>query len=466
MDNFEQLKTEWLDKYKLVPAILAKMKNINAAVTAFNTNVDAVLKISGDQILALIKQQNLSLKELMDIKEAKLNTPVDVVKGIFKCFSRGIAEEWLTEDKMVYDWMVKNLGYDRLQMGGQGGIVANVLAVAGVKKVYAHTNSLPKLQADQFLKLDNLLSFDENGSEKAAYQIDRQTDIPLIHWIIEFNKEDHLTIDGETFVCPKSNRFIATYDPLNLHLVMDENFVKASTEQPLDYVVLSGFHALTELNNGVNLQEGTLPIIDKWKRQGAIVHLEIASTQDLAVRESIIKKIAPCVDSIGINEREAIDILEVTNNNELAEKCEKDTHSVCMFKALLEIKKEIKAPRIQLHMFGLYMTIQDKGFKISPQANLGGMMTAATVAAGKAGAGSVNEPENLLWAMGQKVSDIGLKELKDLAEFVGSEKLLETGIGEYDGFDLIAVPTILIDKPKTLVGMGDTISSISLLGSR
>lgn len=466
MDKFEQLKTKWLDKYKLVPAVLAKMKEINTAATAFNTNVDAVLKISGEQIAALIKQQDLSLKELVDIKEAKLNTPEDVVKGIFKCFTRGIAEEWLTEDKKVYDWMVKNLGYDRLQMGGQGGIVANVLAVTGVKKVYAHTNSLPKLQADQFLKQNNLLSFDENGVEKAAYLVDRKTDIPLIHWIIEFNKEDSLSIEGEKFTCPKSNRFIATYDPLNLHLVMDENFVKASTNQALDYVVLSGFHALTERNNGVILQEGTLPIIEKWKSKGAVVHLEIASTQDLAVRKSIIKKIAPYVDSIGINEREAIDILEVTNNNELAQKCEKNTHSICMFEALLAIKKEIKAPRIQLHMFGFYMTLQDKGFRISPEANLRGMMTAATVAAGKAGTGSVNEAGNLLWAQGQEVSDIGLKELEDLARFIRNQELEETGIVEYDGFDLIAVPTILIDKPKTLVGMGDTISSISLLSAR
>jgi len=43
---------------------------------------------------------------------------------------------------------------------------------------------------------------------------------------------------------------------------------------------------------------------------------------------------------------------------------------------------------------------------------------------------------------------------------------METGIVSNDKYDLIAVPTILIDKPKTLVGMGDTISSISLVGAR
>lgn len=465
MADYDSLKKNWLDKYNLVPANLAKMQEIKSAATAFNTNVDAVLKISGQKLGELIKKQNLSLEELLENKETQLNCGKDAVRGIFKCFCKGIAEEWITEDKKVYDWMVDNLGYDRLQMGGQGGIVANVLAVVGVKKVYAHANSLPKLQAEQFLKLDNLLSFDEKGTEQPAYQIDRQTDIPLIHWIIEFDREDMLEIEGQKFVCPKSNRFIATYDPLNLHLVMDANFVEASKKQKLDYVVLSGFHALTERNNGVKLQAGTLPVIEAWKKNGTVVHLEIASTQDIAVRKAIISSIAPKVDSIGINEREAIDILEVIGEEKLAQECEQNTHGVCLFKALLKIKKALKAPRVQLHMFGLYLTIQDKDFRISSEANLKGMMTAATVAAGKAGTGNLNDSNNLLWAQGHQVSDIGLKELEEVSLFIGDEELINTGISKYEGFDVIAVPTILVEKPKTLVGMGDTISSISLLSS-
>ncbi len=462
----EELKNIWLEKFKTVPQSLQNMRTVKAVATAFNTNVDAVLKIKGSKIAELAKQLGLSLADLQNITRTKLETADDVIKGLFRCFTRGIAEEWLTEDKLVYDWMVENLGYDRLQMGGQGGIVANALAVTGVSKVYAHTNSLPELQAQQFLKLDNLLSFDEHGHAQPAYSINREVDIPLIHWILEFDKGDSVTIDGQTFTCPKSNRFIATYDPLNLHLVMDKHFVEQLSKEPVDYIVLSGFHALTERNNGVKLQDDVIPIIQQWKRNGDLVHLEIASTQDIAVRKAIIKKIAPIVDSIGINEREAIDILEVTDFEDLAEKCNQDTHSINMFDALMNIKKHIKAPRIQLHMFGLYITIQDKGFKISPEANLRGMMLAATVAAGKAGTGNINDAKNLLWAQGQKVSDVGLNELKDLAEHLHKPELLSNGIAEVDGHDVIAIPTILVEKPVTLVGMGDTISSISLVGAR
>lgn len=39
------------------------------------------------------------------------------------------------------------------------------------------------------------------------------------------------------------------------------------------------------------------------------------------------------------------------------------------------------------------------------------------------------------------------------------------GICQVGEFTIIATPSIIIPKPKTLVGMGDTISSLSIVGS-
>ncbi|MFV0625930.1 MAG: ADP-dependent glucokinase/phosphofructokinase [Alphaproteobacteria bacterium] len=466
--SFTGLKKQWLKNYETVPQSLENVKTIKTAATAFNANVDAVIKISGKRLAELVKLQKISLENLLNIQRNSLDEPSDVVKGIFKCFKGGIAEEWLTEDINIYNWMVENIGYDRLQMGGQGGIVANVLGVTGIQKVYVHTNSMPKLQADQFIKENNIYSFDEKGNEKAAHQIDRSDDIPLIHWIIEFDKGDEVEIEGQKFVCPKSNRFIATYDPLNLNLVKDKFFVENLCKNDKEFIVLSGFHALTEKSNGLKLLEEALPIIKEWKKTSfkGVLHLEIASTQDKKIRKEIVENFAPISDSVGVNERETIDILEVIDEEELAQVCEKDTHSVNLFKGLMKIKQYVKCARIQLHMFGLYITLQDKNFKISPKANLQGMELAATVAAGKAGTGSINEKKNLLWAHGKEVSDVGLNELYEVSRYIGDDNLLSSGISSYGGFDVIAIPTILVEKPITLVGMGDTISSTSLIGTR
>ena len=338
------------------------------------------------------------------------------------------------------------------------------MATVGIKNVYVHTNSLPKLQADQFVKKDNLFSFDDSGEPAPAYTINRQAETPLIHWIIEFNKNDVFTIEGHNFRCPKSNRFIATYDPLNLKLVTDEHFIRYVRNHPMQYVILSGFHALTANNNGVTLIDKILPEIKIWKQKSpeGIFHLEIASTQDKIIRKAIVEKVAPLMDSLGINERETIDVLEIIGEESLAEQCRRQTTSENLFAGLVKIKEKTGVARIQLHMFGLYITLQDKSFRITPEADLRGMMTAATIAAAKAGTGNI---DNLLWAQGREVSDVGLIEADSLAWATGQNDLAQTGIGRFRNWDLIVAPTILIEKPLTLVGMGDTISSLSLVGA-
>jgi ADP-dependent phosphofructokinase/glucokinase len=129
-----------------------------------------------------------------------------------------------------------------------------------------------------------------------------------------------------------------------------------------------------------------------------------------------------------------------------------------------------RCPRLQLHMFGLYVTLQKKGFKLTPEQNRNGMQLAAVIAAAKAGTGAISKKEVLLWANDKDVSSIGLDELQSLSEEVkkefGHNELLSTGIFKNDLIEIIAVPTIIIDNPVTLVGMGDTISSISLVGAR
>lgn len=458
------LKDFWAGHYAGVAETLNKMSAVKTVATAFNTNIDAVIKIKGERLVDFVRQSGMSWSELNKIDRYSLEKPTDVIKGIFRCFSRGIAEEWLA-NRHVYDWMVDNIGYDRLQMGGQGGIVANVLAVCGVKKVVNHCASLPEQQAKLFLNLDNLLAVDENGTIRKANDIHRKDDTPLIHWIIEFDKNDTFVFDGHEVVCPKSNRFIATYDPLNSHLVIDENFVSALNDDVPEAVVLSGYHALTSEQNGAELVKMSLPIIERWQNKGVLVHLEVASTQDIAVRKVIVGEVASRADSIGLNERETIDVLQVIGEEDLAEQCDKVCSAENILKAMLTIKQKVGSKRVQLHMFGLYLTLQDKDFPVTPRQNRNGMCLAATVAAGKAGTGNLNQKENLLWAKGHDVCDCGLDCLRKIAAVIRNDDFVAEGIGSYQGFDVIAVPTILVEKPVTLVGMGDTISSVSLIGA-
>ena len=466
--NYDKLKNIWKKKYNIVNQQLDKVKEIQTVATAFNTNIDAIFKISGKQIEELIEKNNINALDIENITACGFNSTKDIIIGIIKCFTKGIAEEWVTEDKKIYTWLNDNIGYQRLQMGGQAGIIANTLALLGINKVIAHTNSHPELQAKQFLNLDNLLSFDADGKLNKATAIKRNNDIPLIHWIIEFDKGDFFEIDGKTFTCPKSNRFIATYDPMNMNLVMNDNFIQYLNETPVQYLLLSGFNPLLESNNGISLIKKAKDVLLKWKQTNSemIIHLEIASTQDKVIRKEIINQLVPLSHSIGLNERETIDLLEVMDKEDLAKKIEQDTSSCNLFDAIMYLKKTLKPQRIQLHMFGLYLTIQDKNFKHTAEQNINGMVTASVVSSSKAYNGELSEYSHLTSVADMFVSDIGLSELSNLSQKLNKPELLETGICDFDDFVISAIPTILIDKPKTLVGMGDTISSVSLLAGR
>lgn len=464
MANLQKI---WQQAYDIVPAQLERVKEVKCAATAFNTNIDAVVKISGKGLSELAKSVGLSFENLQN-KKTQLQTPRDVVRGIIKCFTLGIAEEWLCEDKRVYEWMRDNLRYDRLQMGGQAGIVANVLAVLGVQKVCAHTNSHPRLQAEQFLNMPNLLAVDEQGIPCCACALNRQNDEPLVHWIIEFDAGDVFELGGGEYVCPKANRFIATYDTANIELKINDGFLQYLNRNGFDYLILSGYHNLTEARGGLKRIAATIPLINEWKRRNprGIIHLELASTQDKAVRLSILRDLAPLVHSVGMNDREALDALEVLNPQMFAAFIKKDLHAADLWQILLELKAKIHTPRMQLHFYGMYLTLQDKNFAITPEAEKRGMMLAATVAASKAGLGNIEKRENLLWAQGRKIGQRGIDSLQKLADFLHNPEFVVSGLTTYENMDLIAVPTILVDKPKTLVGMGDTISSVSLVGAR
>lgn len=463
----ENLREIWQQAYQVVPEQLEKMRQVRRVATAFNTNIDAVIKISGERLAKLARSVGLTAADLED-GSAKLNSPKDVVRGIIKCFTLGIAEEWLCEEKHVYEWMRDNLGYDRMQMGGQAGIVANVLAVTGVQKVLVHTNSHPMQQAELFLDLKNLLAIDDDGIACKACEINRADDEPLIHWIVEFDAGDSFEFLGETYICPKANRFIATYDTANIELRINTGFLNYLDEAGFDYMVLSGFHNLTAESGGLERIIAAVPLVEKWKQQNphAIIHLELASTQDKTVRLAIINHLAPIVDSVGLNEREALDVLEVIEPEMFAAISAKKLTAPILSDVLQTIKDKLKTPRIQLHFFGMYLTLQNKGFAVEPEAAKRGMMLAATVAASKAGVGNIENHENLMWAQGHAVSDTALAELRELAAYFANPALAENGIMTSGDMDLIAVPTILVEKPKTLVGMGDTISSVSLIGAR
>ena len=77
-----------------------------------------------------------------------------------------------------------------------------------------------------------------------------------------------------------------------MKLVMNDGFVSYMNNNKVDYLLMSGFHPLLSHLGGLQLIENAVPVIEKWKKANPelILHLEVASTQDKAVRKAIIEK--------------------------------------------------------------------------------------------------------------------------------------------------------------------------------
>lgn len=81
-----ELKRVWLDNYRAVPTALQDIKKVEAVATAFNTNIDAVLKISGKRIAELARKLRMSWEELHQIKRTKISKPGRRHKGAAEMF--------------------------------------------------------------------------------------------------------------------------------------------------------------------------------------------------------------------------------------------------------------------------------------------------------------------------------------------------------------------------------------------
>ncbi|HSQ41628.1 MAG TPA: ADP-dependent glucokinase/phosphofructokinase [Fibrobacteraceae bacterium] len=473
--NTQNLPLIWKSLYQVAPAQLAKMSEVRGVVSAFNANIDAVIKVKPDLLQRWISLAGVEASSLLLDGIRAIQSPVDVLRGFVQCFKNGTAMEWLVQEESAFQWMREHVGYDRLQMGGQGGIIANVLAVCGAKQVFVHCASLPEQQAKLFLDLPNLLSAQPDAQAAPAAKIHREKDLPLIHWILEFDKGDVLELAGQSFTCPKSNRFIATWDPENFRLAIDPAFdLLIQKSSGVETVLLAGYqmlsHPLLDGTSGTDRVDASMRIVGTWRKAhpGLCVHFEFASTQDKTIRKYLLDHVAPWADSIGLNEQELIDVLDVAGETEMAAKLRADLHGASLLHALEWLYRRVQAKRIQLHFFGMYLTLQAKNHPTAPATTRNGMILAATIAAAKAGTGSIEKHENLMWAHGRAVSDVSLQELQAIAGELGAagKTLLDTGIASMKDVDVIAVPTILIEKPITLVGMGDTISSLSLIGAK
>ncbi len=119
---------------------------------------------SSNNLQARINQAGIYLTELENIPTRSIRRPEYILRGIFRCHCGRMNGQ--RSRNLPIDEKPANSRWEHKRG------LSNTMSLTGIKRGIAHVTSLPALQAKQFKK-KHTLSFDENGTLKPAYQIDR-----------------------------------------------------------------------------------------------------------------------------------------------------------------------------------------------------------------------------------------------------------------------------------------------------
>ncbi|MEM2144132.1 MAG: ADP-dependent glucokinase/phosphofructokinase [Candidatus Jordarchaeaceae archaeon] len=476
------LVDDWTKKYfRALQEVSESIRFCRTFITGLNANIDALKHVEGKEVERVISERGLEseIQNGLVRPPREIKTFSDVLAGILFCAERGQGEEWFIWNSEITEMIRSVFGYDRLRMGGQCGIMTNVLALLNLR-VIPNVVALPRIQAERFTtKGGEIIIPRWEGNRivfKKPLEAVREKDKALIHWIFEFDDEFTVKLNGETVKAPVENRFIATFDDENIKLKIDPAFREGTLKaiSRVGTVILSGYHLLQRnYPDGSKPEEhikNTINLIKLWREKNPEIriHSELGFIANNEIRKSILKLLVPNVNSIGLNEGELADNLYTLRQRDGLEEI-RALNAVRIYQGAKKIMKKYHLSRIMIHNREYSLCLISSNYGIKPQSELYAMLFGALLAAALAYTGNfptIKDAEKALRSGKLRISEKALEEHQKLAAFLENEegypkeKFLKEGFTETEPFTVFS-PSMLIE-PKATVGLGDTLCSASL----
>lgn len=435
--------------------VRGRIGNVGKVLLAYNTNIDAVHYLDSEDLEERVRRAGIDevLKYSEELPENIKSVP-QLLGSILWSVKRGKAAELFVESCPVRFYM-KRWGWNELRMGGQVGIMANLLGGVYGVPVIAHVPQLSRLQASLFKDGPIYVPKVVDGEVKLVHPREfGGEEESCFHYIYEFPRGFRVL----DFEAPRENRFIGAADDYNTTLFIRDEFREHFDEiaSNAELAVVSGLQALTAENYAEPFEtiRANLEVLNE---RNVPVHLEFAFTPDETVRKAILD-LLPKFWSVGLNEVELASIMEVMGERKLAEKLLADdpVDPVAVTEAMLKLAEKTGVKRIHFHTYGYYLALTEYRGEFVRDA----LLFAALAAAAKAKLGDVPSINEVVEAMDVPVN----KKVEPVEETLVREYGMKEGVAEVNGFQLAFIPTKIVEKPKSTVGIGDTISSSAFVG--
>lgn len=413
------MKEVWIERY------LSSARNPRESaevLTAFNANIDEIHQYSDLEISEDTEPGHV------ECVEDRTDFDAELLYG----FENSISEEV----ELKEDIELKG-GKNRL--GGQAGIMSNYLA----------------------LQKNSVIFYTPFLSQKLADMMNERILAPAIEGrFVLKNVRDAATSDRT-----KKN-IIVEYDSDRTGRIIFSNKLKGfgpyfrkgveanleSLQENVDRAIFSGYH-----NVGGNIEAKLEKARQQLKKLDVPVHLEYVHRESTV--NTMLEKILPEVESIGLDEEESL---------KLSDKIGVDVHESLTLGDAFNVGKNLihdhGVSRVHIHTYRYHVAIVEKDYPVTPEKIRDAMLYGEASAMSCADKGALPNTEDMGdFDMEQKHLH-KLDEIENFQQFFGLDDFVESGIAEIKGLRVVAIPTIIHEDPKRLVGLGDIISSGAFIG--
>ena len=451
---------------------------LDGMFVAYNSNIDAIKHLTEADLSRLIGLfKDTEIIERIDTYPREIKDPLDFIARLLISMREGKAAEIPTHNSDIHEWLKEHLGFDYARMGGQAGIISNLLSSLELKKVVAYIPWLSQEQAEYFVDADNLFHPKvENG--KVFLKHPREAFKPNIgskvNWILEYSKNLNVSCDGRNFKVPRDNRLIISSRPKWLRLDMDkEVYEQLDSIFPIDGAMLSGYQMITEeYEDGSTYKDhvaSSVQVIEKLKSLNPElrIHVELTSIQNRVIRKAILTEIvAKHVHSLGLDTVEVANALNVLGHEELSYSViMKEEYGITsLYQGAIQLLKDLSLERVHVHSLGFYICILVKGHPLTLREHRDFLLFSSILAAAKAVRGDIGNFMEAEVGLEVPISSDGLESLDNFKLYCVGRKLCTLEEFEYGyiygpDHDAVIIPTKVVDNPKATVGIGDAISA-------
>ncbi len=470
---------EWEQRHKeAFHNVKEALHYLDGMFVAYNSNIDAIKHLSEEDLCKLIELfDEFKIQERVETYPREVKDPIDLMARLIISMREGKAAEIPAHNSDTHEWLKEHLGFDYARMGGQAGIISNLLALLELKKVVAYIPWLSEEQAEYFVATDNLFHPKiEDGKVILKHPQEAfKTGIESkVNWILEYSKDLEVTCDGSNFKVPRDNRLIVSSRPKWIRLDMDrEVYEQLDTIFPIDGAMLSGYQMIKEeYEDGSTYKdyvERSVKVIEKLKTLNPElrIHVELTSIQNRVIRKAILTEIvARHVHSLGLDTVEVANALNVLGHEELSYSVirKEENGITSLYQGAVQLLKDLSLERVHVHSLGFYICVLAKGHPLTLKEHRDSLLFSSTLAAAKAIKGDIENLGDVGTGLDIPISGKGIEDLENFKLYCVGKRICTSDEFEYGylygaDHDAVIVPSKVVDKPKATVGIGDAISA-------